>query len=324
MKIAVVGCGALGSFYGAKLKRAGHDAHFLLRTDYEAVRSSGLTVESPNGDFHVEPRCARRPEEIGGSDLVLIGLKTTANEFLREVLPGLCSSRTMVLTLQNGLGNEEFIATLVDPTQVLGGLCFVCLNRIKAGLVRHLAHGKIVLGEYQRPPDQRTLELASMFKNAGVPCSVTDNLQRAHWEKLVWNIPFNGLGVASCVGFDALREGKSAKWCERVDCLTTDQLLADPRWETLVLELMEEVVAGARACGFAMDPTMPRTMVERTRTMGAYKPSTLLDFERGRPLELEAMFVRPLREAESAGANMFRLRGLTRLLCELDPADSEQ
>jgi 2-dehydropantoate 2-reductase len=87
MKIAVVGCGAVGSFYGAELARAGHEVHFLLRTDYDVVRRQGVRIESPEGDFHIQPLCARRPEEIGPADVVLIGLKTTANDqFPRRLL----------------------------------------------------------------------------------------------------------------------------------------------------------------------------------------------------------------------------------------------
>ena len=79
VKVAVVGCGAVGSFYGAKLARLGHEVHFLLRTDYEVVRRQGVWVRSGTGDFWVQPKCAREPEQIGVSDLVLIGLKTTGN-----------------------------------------------------------------------------------------------------------------------------------------------------------------------------------------------------------------------------------------------------
>jgi len=79
----------------------------------------------------------------------------------------------------------------------MGGLCFVCLNRVEPGVVHHLDHGRIVLGEFQRWPEPRTHDIASMIRHAGIPCEVTDNLARAHWEKLIWNVPFNGLGVAS-------------------------------------------------------------------------------------------------------------------------------
>ena len=112
MKIAVVGCGALGSFYGAKFCRNGQDVHFLLRSDYDVVRQKGVTVRSINGDFHVQPRCARTPDKIGACDVVLIGLKTTANNQFPKLLPALVGPHTAVVSLQNGLGNEEQLAGL--------------------------------------------------------------------------------------------------------------------------------------------------------------------------------------------------------------------
>src|SRR5437899_12878972 len=112
MKVAVVGCGALGSFYGGKLSHAGDEVHFLLRSDYEVVRRHGVKVRSPSGDFHFRPKCAREPEEIGVSELVLIGLKTTANNRFSELIPPLVGPSTAVLTLQNGLGNEEQLAKI--------------------------------------------------------------------------------------------------------------------------------------------------------------------------------------------------------------------
>src|SRR4026209_59876 len=103
MKIAVVGCGALGSYYGAKLCRDGQQVHFLLRSDYDRVRRHGVTIRSPEGDFNARPNCAREPEEFGTSDLVLIGLKTTANDQFSRLLPPLVGPTTAVVTLQNGL-----------------------------------------------------------------------------------------------------------------------------------------------------------------------------------------------------------------------------
>src|SRR5689334_7655234 len=105
MKIAVVGCGAVGSFYAAKLAQTGLQVHFLLRSDYDVVRRDGVFIRSPEGDFRIRPHCARSPEDIGASNLVLIALKTTANDQFARLLPPLVSPATAVLTLQNGLGN---------------------------------------------------------------------------------------------------------------------------------------------------------------------------------------------------------------------------
>lgn len=317
MKIAVVGCGAVGSFYGAKLGRSGKHIHFLLRSDYDTVQRNGVQVLSPDGDFRFHPHCARSPGEIGVCDLVLVGLKTTANDQLARLVPPLVGPSTAVITLQNGLGNEQLLASFLGPEVVLGGLCFVCLNRIAPGVIRHLAHGTIVLGEYQRPPVPRTLQFAEMFRSAGVHCKVTDNLEAAHWEKLVWNVPFNGLGVAAVAGYDSVLTGIPSP-PRRGPCLPTDQLLSDPKWEQLVRDLMVEIVAVAAAEGHLLPDGIVESQIERTRLMGAYKASTLLDFENGYPLELEGLFLEPLRRAQRAGVALPRLAALCKILTALD------
>jgi 2-dehydropantoate 2-reductase len=324
MKIAVVGCGAVGSYYGAMLGRDGHDTHFLLRSDYEAVRCNGVLVRSVNGDFKVRPKSARRPKEIGVADLVLIALKTTANDQFAKLVPPLVGPNTIVLTLQNGLGNEEQLAELFSPEQVMGGLCFVCLNRIAPGVIHHIAHGTIVTGEFQRPPQPRTHEIAGMFKHAGVPCRATDNLARAHWEKLIWNIPFNGLGVAGSAGYEAVVSGIVPANLQIGSCLPTNKLLGDPHWEKLVRELMLEVIAAANKLGLQVSESQADKQIERTRGMGAYFASTLIDFDRRQPLELEGMFLEPLRQAQKGGVAAPRLKALCEVLKQLDARRSRQ
>jgi 2-dehydropantoate 2-reductase len=320
MKIAVVGCGAVGSYYGAMLGRAGREIHFLLRSDFEAVRQIGVTIRSPAGNFTIHPQCAKTPEAIGLSDLVLIGLKTTANDQFPKLLPSLVGPHTAVVTLQNGLGNTEQLARLFSPEQILSGLCFVCLNRVDPGVIHHLEYGMIVLGEFQRRAGPRTHGLAAMFRDAGVPCKVTDNLARAQWEKLVWNIPFNGLGVAGAAGYEvfATRHPSPVTRHSPGPVLTTDKLLADPRWEKLLRDLMLEVIAAAGALGFEIPVSYAEEQIERTRTMGAYRASTLIDFERHQPLELESMFLEPLRRAQKAGVPVPRLAVLCEVLQQLD------
>jgi 2-dehydropantoate 2-reductase len=317
MKIAVVGCGALGSYYGAMLCRAGSQVHFLLRSDYDVVRKNGVRIESADGNFHVQPECARAPEEIGPADLVLIGLKTTANHLLPRLLPPLTGSETAVLTLQNGLGNETAVAAVVGANRTLGGLCFVCLNRIEPGVIRHMAHGNILMGEYAGPPQPRTHRICELIAAAGVRCKVAEHLEQAHWEKLVWNIPFNGLGVAGAAGYDAVIRGKMEGNAKLQSCLTTDRLLSDTRWERLVRELMMETIATARAKGLDVPESAADHQISRTRQMGAYKASTLIDFERGQPLELESLFLAPLRDARHAGVPCPRLEALCATLEQL-------
>lgn len=324
-KVAVVGCGAVGSYYGARLWQTGAEVHFLLRSDYEVVRARGVRILSPLGDFTARPLCARDPAEIGVVDLVLIGLKTTANDQFARLLPPLVGPETAILTLQNGLGNEEALARLFKPEQVLGGLCFVCLNRIEPGVIRHIAHGLVVLGEYRRPAGPRLHALAHRWGMVGVPCRVTDDLDRAHWEKLVWNIPFNGLGVAAAAGWKALEPGyRGPVALQRRDGVTTEELLSNPVGLERVKQLMREVIAVARALGHPLEDSLVEEMISRTRAMGPYKASTLLDFEKGLPLELESLFEEPGRLARQAGIPTPHLDALCRVLRQLDQVRFEQ
>ena len=319
MKIGVVGCGAVGSYYGSKLGRTGQEMHLLLRSDYEAVQRKGVQILSAEGDFHYQPKCARLPEEIGVCELVLIALKTTANDQMGRLVSPLVGPATAVMTLQNGLGNEELLAGLFGGEKILGGLCFVSLNRIEPGVVRHLAHGTIVMGEYQRRPEPRTQDIAEMINHAGVLCRVTDNLESTHWEKLVWNIPFNGLGVASAAGYDAVVSGVVTAGAKIGACLSTDQLLAEPRWRALVRKLMLEVIAAANARGHKLPGELVEKHIERTGKMGAYKPSTLIDFEHKQALEMDNLFLEPLRLAREAGVAVPGLAALCAVLSALDP-----
>ena len=318
MKIAIVGCGALGSYYGAKLCRDGQEVHFLLRSDYDVVRRRGVEIVSNEGNFHVNPKCAKAPEEIGVCDLVIIGLKATANDQFAKLLPPLVAEKTAILTLQNGLGNEEQLAELFGKEKVLGGLCFVCLNRIAPGKILHVAHGKIVMGEFDRWPEPRTHDIATMIRHSGIPCAVTDNIAQAHWEKLVWNIPFNGLGVAGVAGYDAVIRGNISSNTDHRPCLTTDLLLRDSKWEVLVKELMQETIAVANALGLKIPDSVADEQIRRTREMGAYKASTLIDFENRLPLEITSLFLEPLRRARSANISVPRLENLCKVLQQLD------
>ena len=323
MKIGVIGCGALGSYYGALLSRIGGVVHFLSRSDYDAVRQHGVRILSSSGDFIAHPKVSMSPENIGPCDVVLICLKTTANDQLPRLLRPMLGQQTLAITLQNGLGNEEVLASVVDPARVLGGLCFVCLNRLEPGVVRHTGYGHVLLGEFQRSPQQRTHDLAALFVRAGVKCSVTKNLEEAHWEKLVWNIPFNGLGTASAAGYEAIFTGHVPESWTRQTCRTTDLLLDGGRWEELVRELMGEVIGTAQAMGLGLGPDLATKQIDRTRSMGAYKASTLIDFELGKPLEIETMFLNPLRKAKELGVAAPRLTALCAVLEAIAPPPRE-
>src|ERR1700736_842657 len=143
-KIAIVGSGTIGSYYGAKLAHAGRDVHFLMRGDLAEVRRDGLTVRGEGEDFTVaKVNCYNSTKEIGPSDLVLIAVKATSNQEMVDLIPPLLHQRTTLLTLQNGLGNEEFLAEHFGSERVLVGLCFICLSRVSSPLTRRFDYEKI-------------------------------------------------------------------------------------------------------------------------------------------------------------------------------------
>jgi 2-dehydropantoate 2-reductase len=298
MIIGVIGSGALGLYYGAMLQRNGQTVRFLLRRDLPAIARQGLQVYSIDGDFHL-PQVAgfASPEEIGPVDLVLIGLKTFANRQLVNLVRPLIGKETAILTLQNGLGNEELLATAYGSERVLGGVAFLCSNRGKPGAVHHLGEGRIRLGEFSGGISARSERLARLFNEAGVPCEAVSDLRRARWEKLVWNIPFNGLSVL--LGKDVT------------------ELLGHPPTRQLVAEIMHEVIAGANAQSLERsidaDEFVAR-MLHFTDQMDHYRPSMLIDREEKRPLELEAIYTIPLQRAEERGIDLPRIAMLHSLL----------
>lgn len=321
MKTAVVGSGAVGSYYGAKLCKTGAEVHFLIRSDWEAFAQNGVRIISDEGNVTAHPQLALVPEEVGEVDLVIVALKTTANHRFEELIGPLVGSHTVIVTLQNGLGNEAKLADLFGAERIIGGLCFVCLHRIEPGVVHHFAFGKITLGELASLPQERTHEIARFFRNAGIQVQVTDNLERARWEKLIWNIPFNGLGVASAAGFDAIMGGEIPEAFNSWDTFATDQLLDDPKWEALVREVMDELISIARELGINVSATLADQQINLTREMGHYRPSTLVDFEAGKPLELKNMFLEPLMVGQTVGLELPRLAALCEILQQMNPKE---
>lgn len=298
MRIGVIGSGALGLYYGALLQRAGHEVHFLLRRDYQAIISSGLKVTSPRGDFYLQQvNGYRNSAEIGPVDLVLIGLKTYANHSLIDLVRPLVAAETTILTLQNGLGNEELLASAFAPEQIVGGVAFLCCNRGEPGTVHHLDQGPIRIAEFAQKPGTRLETLAKTFNQAEIPCTTGADLTRIRWEKLVWNIPFNGLCALTS--------------------LPTDRLLACPETRQLITEMMQEVITVANQQGLLQPidaEAVIEPMLQMTANMGAYRPSMMIDRQQGSPLELAAIYASPLEYAARTATPMPRVAMLHALL----------
>ncbi|NJK37012.1 MAG: putative 2-dehydropantoate 2-reductase [Oscillatoriales cyanobacterium RM2_1_1] len=301
---AIVGTGAIGGFYGAKLQRGRFAVHFLLHRDYEYVCRQGLKVESPDGDLSLlEVQAYARAQDMPICDVVIIALKTTYNFQLREILPHIVGPETVILVLQNGLGTEAEIAEMVGDQAIVGGLCFICSNKVGPGHIQHLDYGAVTLAEYlpdyQRAGQTQRLEkIAEDFKQADIPIELSPDLLLARWKKLVWNIPYNGLSV--------------------ILNARTDEIMSHSATRLVVEEIMQEVLQGAKACDRPISPEFIRTMLDHTENMKPYLTSMKLDYERKQPLELEAIFGNPLRRAAMAGIKLSRIEILYRQLKFLD------
>lgn len=296
--VAIVGSGAIGLYYGGRLAAAGENVKFLLRSDYEPIRDYGLKVESVHGDFSLENvQAFQSPEEIGPVDLVIVAWKATANHQLTKVLPPLLHETTQVLTLQNGLGNCEAIAAIAGEHRVLGGLCFVCINRLSPGLVSHTAGGRVTVGEWKKTGDRRPEEIERRFREAKIQGVAVEDLEKSQWEKLVWNIPFNGLSVA---------EGG----------VTTDVLLESAEKEEQLRKLMAEVISAARALGHDLSDQLIDFNIDRTRPMGPYRTSSMIDYVEGREVEVTPIWEEPLRRATAAGVAMPHTQDLLKRIRE--------
>ena len=287
-KIAVVGSGAVGCYYGGMLAQAGHDVHFLMRSDLDAVRHDGLRIFTEGKEVHLSRvQCAATTEDIGPVDLVIIAVKATANADLDHLLPPLMGERTVLLTLQNGLGNERFLSQRWGAERVMGGLCFVCINRTAPGVIRHIDHGSISIGEFMRTASARVRAVTEAFNAVDVKANAVDDLEGERWRKLLWNVPFNGFSVAANAN--------------------VAEVLADGVLRGEARALMEELLDAARRLGHEIPDSFADWQIERSDSMGAYKPSSMIDYELGRPVEVEAIWGEPLRQGLAAGAKMPRL-----------------
>jgi 2-dehydropantoate 2-reductase len=305
-RIGIVGSGAVGTYYGAKLAHGGSDVHFLMRGDLSEVKRQGIFVRGEGENFRVPKiNCYNSTKEIGPCDLVIVAVKTTSNPDLVDLVPPLLHEKTMVLTLQNGLGNEELLAKNFGAGRVLGGLCFIAVNRHSKTEVERYDYGLVIVGELQGAAQPRTREVAAEFIRAAVKCKVTDNIGLERWRKLIWNIPFNGLSVVA-------------------GGLDTAAIVADKNLRQLTLDLMEEVIRAANKCGHALPRDAWRENMRRSDAMKGYKPSTLQDWESGKPLEIEPIWGEPVRRAAAAGAQMPRTETIYELLKQLDRMREEK
>lgn len=291
MKYGVIGTGAIGGYYGARLAYSGQEVHFLLHNDYDYVTAHGLQVDSCDGSFHLpQPHVYRTTADMPACDVVLVGLKTTNNGLLGTLLPPLLHKDTLVVLIQNGVGVEADVQAQLPGVQLAAGLAFICSAKTEPGRVNHQCYGQINLANYSCRNEALLQQTVAHFCAAGVKAALVE-YHEARWKKAVWNMPFNGMTVALNA--------------------QTDQLLRHPATRQLIREQMMEVIGAARHLGVKnIDESFAEKMIAMTDEMTPYSPSMKLDYDFHRPMEIGYLYSRPIEIAREAGFPMPRLQML--------------
>lgn len=281
----VIGTGAVGGYYGGRLAENGRRVNFLARTDYQFIHDTGLRVDSPRGNFHLrDVNVYSSTEDLPAADVLLIALKTTSNIKLRNIIAPLVHKGTAILVLQNGLGMEEEFKSWFPHNPVLGGMCFICSRKVGPGHIEHQDYGMINLGAMSSDDNKLRDAIHKDMEESNIPITLEDNLSAARWRKLLWNIPYNGLSVALDAHTDLIMKTESSR--------------------QMVRRLMEDVIAGAAACGEIIEDESIDKMLAFTDKMIPYEPSMKLDYDNNRSMELEYMYRKPLLAAAEKGYEM--------------------
>lgn len=278
----------MGTYYGTRLARDGADVCFLARSNYEAIRQGGLRLLSDEGDIYLpNANVCSHPRECGPVDLIVVSWKSFLNFQLKKCLPYLLKEDTLLFTLQNGMGNAEYISQFMPRENVCVALCYATCIPVSPNVVRHVGGNDTRFAPMVSTPAGRAhaQRLADIFARTGVRTTVFDEMEGMLWRKLVLNIPYNGVSVA-------------------LGGLSSNQLAEVPGATERMRGVMEEVVHTAELRGFPFPPGTIKKEMTRIRKMGDFIPSSGQDLLRGRPIEYDAIWEIPLQKALEIGAEV--------------------
>ena len=270
MRIAVMGTGAVGGYFGAKLAAAGHEVAFVARGRHlQALCANGLQVTSHNGDLNVKSAlCTDNTAKIGAVDLVLFCVKSYDTEAATEQLKPLVADRTRILSLQNGVDNQDKLARVFNPGQILPAVVYVGAQLTAPGVVTHSNGGRIIFGEINGGAGASAKLLRQTLSDADIPCEISGEIAHFQWTKLLWNAPFCALSCLARANVNQIVESESLS--------------------AIALDCMTEVQTAARARGIELRREQFAEIMTFSRGLGTFKPSMLQDLEGGKPLEYEA------------------------------------
>jgi 2-dehydropantoate 2-reductase len=276
MKLAIVTAGAVGGYFGGLLVGKGSDITFVARGEHlRVLQESGLTLKKPDGDLVLPPDQYRATENVAqavkGADMVLFAVKSfDTRELALALLPGL-GETVPVLSLQNGVENEELLSAILEPQRTAGGVAYVFAQLTAPGEITATSSGKLVLAErtMAEGPVAHLAEFTALCEAANVPFETTTDISKIKWTKLVYNSALNG--------WTTFRQ------------TTLDHLLADPETRRDFEATLRETAEVALALGIKLDRDVVARTMELALSMGAVGSSMLGDLEMGRRLEYEAL-----------------------------------
>jgi len=273
MRIAIVGSGGLGGYYGGLLARTGHEVTFIARGAHlAALREKGLQVISVHGDFHVAPvRATADPAEAGPVDLVLVCVKTPAIDAAAKAARAMVGPDTVVMGLQNGIDAAERIGAAVGMDHVLGAVTWIAANIEAPGVIRQLStFRRIVLGELDGRDTPRLQRTVEALRRMGITIEPTGAIRKVMWTKFVFIAGFSGVGTVARLEVGGYR--------------------SVPETRAMMTRMMREVEALARAAGVDLDrDVVDQALAVIDGAAPAMKTSMQRDVEAGRPSELESM-----------------------------------
>jgi 2-dehydropantoate 2-reductase len=272
MKIAVIGTGAVGGYFGGRLAQAGEDVTFIARGAHlQAIQASGLRVDSVKGDFLVQPaQATSRPEDVGVVDCILVAVKAWQVLEAAQAARPMVGPQTFVVPLQNGVEAPGQLAAELGDAHVLGGLCRISAMIAGAGHIRHLGlEPSIDFGELDNRTSERAERLRQAFAKAGVKASVPADIQAAMWEKFVFIASVSGVGAVTRAPMGVHR--------------------SLPETRPLLAGALQEVAAVGRACGVSLaEDLAARVLANIDNLPPGTTASMQRDIAEGRPSELEA------------------------------------
>jgi 2-dehydropantoate 2-reductase len=302
--VLIIGAGAVGALFGSALARQGAQVSVVCRSDYDVVSREGYAIRSQTfGDHHFRPARVFRDvaDCVESQDFVVLTVKVLPSLDRVALLRPAVGPQTTIVLIENGIDIEAEIAAAFPDNEVLSSLAFVGVGRGAPGEIVHQTLGSLVLGAYPSGYGESAEKLAALFVAGGVPCKLTDNVVGARWQKAVWNAPFNPLSILGGV-------------------LDTGAMLRTDADRAFVRKAMQEVCEVAAAAGFPQSPKLPDAMIANTLAMPAYKTSMALDYENGRPLEIEAILGNVVRAGQKVGVATPTLAALYAIAKMVDAA----